>query len=223
LELIDWVEELHQLYPVELAFRSILKRKFSSLIHLVAVTTRQIGKITWCIFGDEDTRFFHSRASTRLKSNKIKVVEQDGIRSFTHKECIFMNYYQDLLGKSTSTQELIDLEEVYPFRADLSTLTQPFSEDKIHNALKLIPRDKSPSPDGFSSGFYQDFWSLIKPDILNLFQHFFEGRLQVDRNNRSYIVLIKKKEDCCAPCAYRPISLLNCSVKLITKALALRL
>jgi retron-type reverse transcriptase len=34
-------------------------------------------------------------------------------------------------------------------------------------------------------------------------------------------VLIKKKEDSCTPDAYRPISLLNCSVKLITKVLAI--
>jgi hypothetical protein len=35
--------------------------------------------------------------------------------------------------------------------------------------------------------------------------------------------LIKKKEDSCTPNAYSPISLLNCSVKLITKVLAFRL
>jgi hypothetical protein len=42
-------------------------------------------------------------------------------------------------------------------------------------------------------------------------------------NNRSYIVLLKKKEDACTPDAYRPISLLNCPIKLVTKVLALML
>jgi hypothetical protein len=152
------------------------------------------------------------------------MVDHDGMFFFSHKEKehILSDYYRDILGNSVATQEFIDLEEVYPTQIDLSTLTQPFSEDEILNVLKLIPRDESPGPDGFGSRFYQDFWSLIKPDILTLFQHFFKDRLQMDRNNRSYIVLIKK-EGSCAPSDYRPISLLNCSVKLITKALALRL
>jgi hypothetical protein len=103
------------------------------------------------------------------------------------------------------------------------TLSQPFTEEEIHNALKLIPRDKSPGPDGFGSGLFQDFWNLVKPDILNLFHQFSKERLQMDMNNRSYIASIKKMDDSCAPGAYKPISLLNCPVKLITKVLVLRL
>jgi hypothetical protein len=44
----------------------------------------------------------------------------------------------------------------------------------------------------------------------------------MDRNNRSYIVLMKR-EDSYAPSAYRPITLLNYLVKLITNVLALGL
>jgi retron-type reverse transcriptase len=59
--------------------------------------------------------------------------------------------------------------------------------------------------------------------VLNFFHQFFHEQSQLERNNRSFIVLLKKKEDACTPDAYRPISLLNCSVKLVTKVLALRL
>jgi hypothetical protein len=111
----------------------------------------------------------------------------------------------------------------YPHQQNLSSLTQPFSEQEIHKALWAIPRDKSPGPNGFGSAFFQDFWTLVKPDILNLFQRFYEGNLQLNRNNRSFMVLIKKKNNMCIPESYRPISLLNCPVKLITKVLAIRL
>jgi hypothetical protein len=86
LDLLDRLEEYCELSQVESVFRDILKRKISSLIHLVAVTARQIGKVTWCVLGVEDTRVYHSRASVRLKANKIKVVEQEGSRFFIHKE-----------------------------------------------------------------------------------------------------------------------------------------
>jgi hypothetical protein len=116
-------------------------------------------------------------------------------------------------------QYLIDLNAVYPN----SSLSVPFSEIEIHKTLKSIPRYKSPGPDGFGSAFYQDFWSIIKSDILNTFSQFYNNQAQLDGNNWSYIVLIKKKDNRCSPEAYRPISLLNCLVKLVTKVLALRL
>jgi hypothetical protein len=56
---------------------------------------------------------------------------------------------------------------------------------------------------------------------MDLFHQFYDGNSQVERSNRSKIVLIKKKEDSCTLDAYQPISLLNCSVKLITKVLAI--
>jgi hypothetical protein len=126
---------------------------------LVAITTRQIGKITWCLLGDEDSKFNQSQALARLKANKIKVVEQDGMHFFMHKERerIFTDYYQNILGKKAITHYLIDLEEVYPNKVNLSFLTQPFSKEEILRTLKLIPRDKSLGLDGFGSGFYEDF------------------------------------------------------------------
>jgi hypothetical protein len=169
--------------------------------------------------------FYHSRASARLRSNQIKVVESGGSRYFTHmeKERVFTNYYRDILGKSFTPQHLIDLEAVYPNSLDLTSLSVPFSEQKILQSLKLIPRDKSPVPDGFGSAYYQDFWALIMLDIINIFSQFYNNHAKLDRNNRSYIVLIKKKDNSCTSDAYCPISLLNCPVKLVTKVLALRM
>jgi hypothetical protein len=94
---------------------------------------------------------------------------------------------------------------------------------EMHSALKQIPRDKSQGPDGFGSGFYQDFWNMVSSDIINFFNQFSTGQAQIERGNRSYIVLIKKEDNACTLDAYWPISLLNLLVKLIMKFLALRL
>jgi hypothetical protein len=76
----------------------------------------------------------------------IKTKESAGTSFFTHKvtKRILTNYYRDILGKSFPPQDLLDLEEIYPNSLNLSSLTSPFSEAEIHNALKQIPRDKSP-------------------------------------------------------------------------------
>jgi hypothetical protein len=180
--------------------------------------------VTWCVLGDEDSKFYHTRASARLRTNRIKIVEEEGIRYFTHKEKEkkFTKFYRELMGQEPASQPLIDLDEVYPVPLNLSSFSRPFMEE-VYKALKLIPRDKSPGPDGFGSAFYQDFWNIVKVDIMNLFHQFYNEEVQLDRNNRSYMVLIKKRDNACTPDAYRPISLLNCPVKLVTKVLALRL
>jgi hypothetical protein len=143
----------------------------------------------------------------------------------TRKKRGFSLTYRNIMGSLAPTQSLIELGDLYPNPTNLTSLCSPFSEQEIYKALKEIPRDKSPSPDGFGSGFYQDLWSLVKSDTLSLFTHFFNrgGGVQLDRNNLSFITLLKKREDACTPDAFRPISLLNCPVKLITKVLALRL
>lgn len=225
LIVLDWIEEQRPLSLLESTFRNLLKSKIEELIHSVVVSARRRGKVNWCILGDEDTSFYHARASTRLRCNQIKVVEQDGQRFFNHKEKkqILTIFYKNLLGSRTTTSNLIDLASLYPSPLDLSSLTLPFSEQEIHNAIKSVPRDKSPRPDGFGSGFYQSFWNLVKHDIFNLFQEFYQETLDLERMNRSYMVLIKKKKDSCTPDSYRPISLLNCPVKFITKVLATRL
>jgi hypothetical protein len=222
---MDWIEEQRRLTHIEMVFRNIVKRKISSLIHLVAIAARQIGKVNWCVLGDEDSSFYNSRASARLRANQIKALEADGIRYFSHKEKerVFTNFYRNILGQCFDSQNLIDLDEIYPNVVDLSFLASPFSELEIYKALKQIPRDKSPGPDGFGSAFFQDYWNTLKPDIIGHFSEFYEGQARLDRNNRSYIVHIKKKEGICTPDAYRPISLLNYMVKLITKVLAIRL
>lgn len=54
------------------------------------------------------------------------------------------------------------------------------------------------------------------------FDQLHEGTLQLDRIITSFMILLRKKENNCSPVNFRPISLLNCSVKWITKVLAAR-
>lgn len=60
-----------------------------------------------------------------------------------------------------------------------------------------------------------------------MFDSFCRGALDLDRINRSYMAMIakkkKKEENALTVAGFRPISLLNCLVKMITKVLAARL
>lgn len=71
--------------------------------------------------------------------------------------------------------------------------------------------------------FYKKCWHLILPSFRRLCVDFCQGSANLVPINSSYITLIPKKPDPEVVNDYRPISLLNCLVKLLTKILAKRL
>ena len=104
-------------------------------------------------------------------------------------------------------------------------MVTPFSEEEIKRSVDALPGDKSPRPDGFPLCFFKHFWQTLKPDILEMFDKFFQTS---DINtlkciNQTFLTLIPKKSHVERVQDFRPISLLNSSYKIISKCLANRL
>ena len=56
----------------------MVRQKIVDPIHCVAVAARQIGKVNWCVLGDEDMGLYHKSASARLCADQIKVIQHNG-------------------------------------------------------------------------------------------------------------------------------------------------
>ena len=86
-----------------------------------------------------------------------------------------------------------------------------------------MEKNKAAGPDSIPIEFFQGCWEIVRKDILELFQEFWEGELNVSRLNYGIITLLPKVTDAEKIQQYRPICLLNCIYKWITKVLTIRL
>jgi hypothetical protein len=121
------------------------------------------------------------------------------------------------LGKSEYAGIQADLGSLLKLHHDLSSLEAPFTKEEIDDVIRNLPSDKSPGPDGFNTYFIKKCWHIIRSDFYKLLEEFYNGNLLVQSINGSYITLIPKNECPTTVLDFRPISPLNCTIKIITK------
>ncbi len=228
IQKIDLQEEAHGLSCAQQGLRANLKKQLAVLLRDEEVWWKLRAKQHWLKEGDGNTKFFHAMANARKRVNHIEFVEEDGCR-LTREADLSAYFYDKFKERFTPDDQCTgtfgDWSDV--FSADLPLgadhLTAPFTEAEIKKATFQLGTDKAPGPDGFSMAFFQRFWEVIKEDLVKLFEDLFAGSLQTGPIDYSYICLVPKKEG--ARCAndFRPISLINCVQKIISKVLANRL
>jgi len=103
---------------------------------------------------------------------------------------------------------------------DLSSLVAPFSTMEIDLVVRNLPSDKAPGPDGFNTDFVKKCWPIICQDFYKLCDDFHSGDICLQIINESLITLVPKHDNAIKVADFRPISLLNTSVKIVTKLLA---
>jgi hypothetical protein len=86
-----------------------------------------------------------------------------------------------------------------------------------------LPSEKAPRPDGFNGAFLKKCWPIIKHDIYQLCLDFFSNLGDIHCINNAFITLVPKVNNPTSVIDYRPISLINCITKIITKLLGNRL
>jgi hypothetical protein len=102
-------------------------------------------------------------------------------------------------------------------------LTALYTEEEVKKAVFQMEHNKAPGPHGFPAEFYQTFWEVIKPNLLELFSLLHVGQLELFRLNFGEIILLPKINEGERIQQYRPICLLNVSFKNFTKVATIRL
>lgn len=75
-------------------------------------------------------------------------------------------FYENLIGKLAHRSHSLDLDVLHVPAHDLSSLEACFSEQEVWEAIRSLPAEKAPGSDSFIVLFYQQCWSIIKPDVM---------------------------------------------------------
>ena len=114
-------------------------------------------------FGDENTKFFHTKASINHSHNKIAMLlNKDQVEVTDHegKAAILWEAFKDRLGQSNGHSMHFDLNDLYENTVDTQIfidLEKPLSLEEVEDVVKNLPADKSPGKEAR--------WQLIKPRL----------------------------------------------------------
>ncbi|GJR93502.1 RNA-directed DNA polymerase, eukaryota [Tanacetum coccineum] len=186
----------------------------------------QKAKIQWAIEGDENSKFFHGIINRKRANLAIKGVMVDGewVDEPSRVKDEFSSHFATRFQLPRGNRSRINF--LFPNRLSsdqAANLEMSISTEEIRNAVWACGENKSPGPDGFTFEFFRKFWGIIGPDFCLAVKWFFDHNSFSKGCNSAFIALIPKVLDPKFVSDYRPISLIGCLYKVVTKILAIRL
>jgi len=224
---LDRAADLRQLSDSEHQLRKDLKLKTLGLASLERTMARQKARVRFLADGDANTKYFHLLARGRKRRNAITRLRDDNNTIYTSHEqleTMIYDHFKGVFGQPGSGSHTLDFQALGITPVDLSALDLPFSEEEVETAVRGMPPDHAPGPDGYTGTFYKAAWPVIKPDIMAALNALFFGDSRAfGRLNNAYVTLLPKKLGASTPGDFRPITMIHSFGKLASKLLALRL
>lgn len=204
-----------------------IARRIAELLAREEAMEKQRSRVDWLREGDRNTGFFQAKARQRTRANKITSLKRPNGSLCSQQEeleSMATNFYQQLFTAQENTRP----EEVIQFvpRKVMEMndfLCAPFMAKDVEKALFMMKPNKLPGPDGFTAGFYQKHWKIVKQDICSAVLAFLNGGDMPAIVNSTVLVLIPKVKNPQDLTQFRPIALCNVLYKICSKVIANRL
>eukprot|EP00253_Pinus_taeda_P034616 PITA_34616 len=102
-------------------------------------------------------------------------------------------------------------------------LCREISMEEVEEAIRSMPNDKAPGPDGFTINFYKACWNTVKQEVWEVVEDSRRSGTILKSINSTFLALIPKVEEAKTPDKFRPTALCNVIYKIISKVIANRL
>lgn len=166
-----------------------------------------------------------------MKRNNISLKDESSNQIITNNKIInneFRLFYKKLYSSEIKDEDPISFLKSINLKRLLQIqkeeLRKDFTNIEIEDAINTLPSKKAPGMDGLPFEFYSTFWSSISPLFMEVIRSFVNNHKLPETMYLSTISVIPKPgRDCNKPSDFRPISLINCDKKIITKVINNRL
>ena len=81
------------------------------------------------------------------------------------------------------------------FLEEGENLCRRFDMDEINHDVFDMEKNTAPGPDHMPVEFFQVCWDIIKEDLMEMFEKFFENEMEISRLNYGTITLIPKLKE----------------------------
>ncbi|KAL4285282.1 hypothetical protein GQ457_16G019010 [Hibiscus cannabinus] len=142
----------------------------------------QRSRVLWLSAGDQNTSFFHAKASARKKKNAIVgLYDCNGYwqTSTTEVLRVASDYFVSLFSANPPVDAPAFLEHISPsVTADMNSgLLASFTAEEVIAAFRDINPRKSPGIDGLPSGFFRQHWDILGEDFVSFVLTYFVDTL----------------------------------------------
>jgi hypothetical protein len=204
------------------------EKELDDLLEKEEIWWCQRSRAMWLTHGDKNTSFFHQKASHRKRRNRIDSIKDPMGQYHTDQreiEQTFITHFQHLFT-SQATNQVMETVQVVKNRINpymFDHLNKDYTKQEVLEAVKGMKSLAAPGPDGLPAKFYQTYWEIVGKDITNTALNILNKDGNPGPFNATHICLIPKTKNPSQPSDFRPISLCNVTLKIITKAIANRL
>lgn len=232
---IKELENSHATNPTDNIFRELQKYK-TELNNLLNKTNKFLIerlRLNTSQNSNKSNTYLANMVKQKKDTTTITVIKDSAGKPYHNPKdinTVFKNYYQDLYTSSHNPnasdihQFLNNINLPHLTTEQTNLLEQPITPAEFHNALNKMENNRAPGPDGFPAEFYKHFWSTISPLFLRMIDEFLITNSIPPMINTAVItLLLKPDKDPTHLSSYRPLSLLNTDIKIISKALSNRI
>nr|GEX42492.1 RNA-directed DNA polymerase, eukaryota [Tanacetum cinerariifolium] len=150
--------------------------------------------------------------------NEVRSIDEQFGLMFNQSSSRLFNHFITSSGLVDVKLEGYSFTWAHPSATKMSKLDR-FLVSKVWNCGE----NKSLGPDGYTFEFFRRYWRFISSDFCSAVECFFESGSFPKGSSSSFIDLIPKVIDAKFVTDFRPISLIGCVYKVVTKILANRL
>lgn len=143
---------------------------------------RRKARVKWLNEGNHNSRYFHRVLKGRQAKLRISSLQNDEGVTLTDEGAIlseFIQFYANFFEVANS--DCNGGTDVFFHYLGLSTLTSAMhssllatvTSDEVFTTLKSMPRNKTPSPDGYTVEFFLSCWTVVGFLVTKVVKEFF--------------------------------------------------